>query len=211
MIPLRALGLLLLAPLLAGCGVTEVVERAPDGRPILIRSPQPDAADLAELDAAYRVTTVVNLRGEKPEEGWFQEERAGVEAIGARWLHMGVSGRSGPTPAEVTSFLDLVEDSAAWPILIHCQGGVHRTGVMTALYRIQYDGWPAEDAIAEMEDKWFDWTTTDRSGVKEFLRRYRRDPERRLPSQGAGERAGDEAAPAGDEAAAGDEAGPRAP
>lgn len=176
--PVRTLVLLALLALAPGCGVTQVVDRAYDGQPILIRSPQPDDEDLEELHEQHGVQTVVNLRGEHPGEGWYEEERRGVEAIGARWVHLKPSGKSAPDPATVDAFLRIVEDPSNWPVLIHCQGGVHRTGLLSALYRIQYQGWSPERAIAEMEDCWFDWTVEDRDAVKVWLRQYRPDPER---------------------------------
>ncbi len=174
---LRTLGVAVLL-VSAGCGVTEVLDRADDGRAIVIRSPQPDADDLRELAAEHGLRTVVNLRGLKPGKSWYWEERDGVEAIGARWVHMNISGSQPPRPDVQKAFFEIVEDPNSWPVLIHCMGGIHRTGVMAALYRIQYMGWSAERAIAEMEDRYFDWTVRDRDALKEFLRAYRRDPER---------------------------------
>lgn len=166
----------------AACGVTQVLDRAEDGTPIVIRTPQPDVGDLVELRDDYGVRTVLNLRGDRADReeryAWYDEERAGVKAIEARWEHLDISGTLGPTPAQVTAFFDLVEDPDAWPIVMHCQGGVHRTGVMAALYRIQYQGWTGDEAVAEMEDHWFDWTTRDRDAIKRFLRGYEPDPAR---------------------------------
>lgn len=173
--------------LLSGCGVTQVVDRGDDGTPILIRSPQPDRGDLRELAATHGVKTVVNLRGESPDKDWFQEEQKGVADIGARWVQLKVDGANAPSPEVVERFMNLVEDPANWPVLVHCQGGVHRTGLVCALYRIQYQGWSPEAAVAEMEDLWFNWTLRDRERVKEYLRAYqpvdRRVPRRMLAAR----------------------------
>ncbi|MEZ6185950.1 MAG: tyrosine-protein phosphatase [Planctomycetota bacterium] len=171
---LRALPLLLL---LAGCGTTAVVDRAPSGQVVLIRCPQPDADDLQDLKQDYGVKTVINLRGQHPNEEWYREEQIGVREVGARWVHLRVSGRSGPTPQVTQAFLDLVRDPANWPIAMHCQGGIHRTGAMVGLYRIAIQGWSSAAAIEELEENWFDWTIEDRSQIKEFLRSYRPDRE----------------------------------
>lgn len=172
----------LIALTCSGCGVTEVLQEDASGQAILIRSPQPDAEDLADLKETYGLKTVLNLRGESPGKSWFEEERDGVRAIGAEWLHLAVSGSKPPRPEELSEFFDLVEDRAKWPILIHCQGGVHRAGAYSALYRMQYQGWAPARAVEEMEDNYFNWTTRDRSALKEWLLRYVRDPSRRLPS-----------------------------
>jgi len=174
----RALPIVILATL-AGCGPTIVLDRSEDGRAILIRSPQPDADDLRELHADAGIRTVLNLRGEKPEKGWFQEEAEGVRAIGARWVHVPLSGSQPPPPEHVETFFSLVEDPANWPILMHCMGGVHRAGAFSALFRIQYMGWDNARAVQEMEDNYFNWTTRDREPLKQWLLQYERDPERR--------------------------------
>ena len=36
------------------------------------------------------------------------------------------------------------------PVLIHCHHGADRTGVICALYRMVFQGWPREEAIAEL-------------------------------------------------------------
>lgn len=48
-------------------------------------------------------------------------------------------------------FLRLVNDPANAPVYVHCKGGRHRTGAMTAVYRISHDGWTAEQAFDEMK------------------------------------------------------------
>ena len=163
------------------------MDREPGGRAILIRSPQPDEDDLCELHQEHGIKTVLNLRGDNPERSWYQEERRGVRAIGAEWVHLGISGSRPPLPEELEAFFSLVEDRKRWPILLHCQGGIHRTGAFVALYRMQYQGWPSERAVAEMEDRYFNWTTRDRSALKEWLLRYQRDPKHRLPAPAAPE------------------------
>ena len=35
---------------------------------------------------------------------------------------------------------------------MHCQQGADRTGTMMAFYRIAVQGWPKDDAIAEMKN-----------------------------------------------------------
>jgi tyrosine-protein phosphatase SIW14 len=183
------LGLLLLVGVAALGGIywatllhPEVVDRAPDGRAILIRSPQLTAKELAQLHAQEPIKTVLNLRGDQTGKEWFEAERAAVKAMGARWMHLRLSGKRTPLPGQVDAILDLLEDPTAWPIVAHCWGGVHRTGLVVALYRIQYEGWTSERAIADMEAHWFNWTTSDRSALKKFLRGYVPDPKRKLPN-----------------------------
>jgi len=39
---------------------------------------------------------------------------------------------------------------AQGPVLLHCQHGADRTGLITALYRIVYQGWSKSRALDEM-------------------------------------------------------------
>lgn len=55
-----------------------------------------------------------------------------------------------PTPWQVEEFLRLVDDPKNHPILIHCMGGRHRTGTLSALYRLEYDRWSPDRALEEM-------------------------------------------------------------
>jgi len=38
------------------------------------------------------------------------------------------------------------------PILIHCQHGADRTGLVSALYRVVYQGWTKEQALNELQN-----------------------------------------------------------
>ena len=52
--------------------------------------------------------------------------------------------------------MNLVNDPNNWPVYVHCKGGRHRTGALTAIYRITHDGWTAEQAFGEMKRYDFD-------------------------------------------------------
>jgi protein tyrosine/serine phosphatase len=56
-----------------------------------------------------------------------------------------------PTPEQLSLFLRIVNDPAQQPVYVHCAGGRHRTGVMTAVYRMEQDGWSPHQAFKEMK------------------------------------------------------------
>jgi tyrosine-protein phosphatase SIW14 len=60
----------------------------------------------------------------------------------------------GTTPADegVRTFLEIMADTRNHPVLIHCFAGVHRTGAYCAVYRMEFEGWSNEEAIAELKD-----------------------------------------------------------
>ncbi len=177
---IRAAQVLILVVLPGACGSVAVVDRDRDGRAILVRSGQPTAQTLERLRAQHGIRTVVNLRGEHPGKAWWEEERRGVAAIGAEWVQWPTGGRERPPPETVAAFLDLIEDPGARPVLVHCESGIHRTGMLVAVYRMQYQQWSAERALAELRRQGFRLGGRDRSALEQYLREYRPDPSRRL-------------------------------
>jgi protein tyrosine/serine phosphatase len=165
---------------LVACASTRVVDQNDDDEPILIGGAQPDRESLEKLHRLYGIKTVVNLRGESPDEGWYLREKEAVEAIGLKWIQLPTSGYEAPPAETVDAFFDLVEDEDNRPVFVHCQMGIHRTGLMLALYRMQYQGWTGAQALSEMRGNGFDWTRVDRSAVEEYVLSYTPDPERTI-------------------------------
>jgi tyrosine-protein phosphatase SIW14 len=84
-------------------------------------------------------------------------------------------------PEAIEKFLALMDDPDSYPVLIHCHAGLHRTGVLTAVYRMEYDGWSTEDAIRELKDNGFgEWQATSANDyIKQYILTYRRGIRRR--------------------------------
>ena len=109
------------------------------------RGGQPLGEDYAQL-AALGVKTVINLTNE--EDGREEEKRL-VEQYGMKYLNIPMTTRKPPTEAEIAAFLAAVDEEG--DVYVHCVGGRHRTGVMTAIYRMTKDGLNGEQAFNEMK------------------------------------------------------------
>ncbi|HXU38450.1 MAG TPA: hypothetical protein VN937_18990 [Blastocatellia bacterium] len=109
------------------------------------RGAQPRESDYADLSAAG-VKTVIDLQ----EDGEAREQQL-VEAAGMKFYRIGLSDSSWPSNEKAAQFLKLVNDPANQPVFIHCHGGKHRAGAMTAIYRMTHDGWSADRAYTEMK------------------------------------------------------------
>ena len=101
------------------------------------RGAQPAGRDYADL-AALGVKTVVDLT----EDGDVNEPGI-VQSRGMKFFRIPMTTHAQPAPQAVAQFLKLVNDPANQPVYVHCQGGRHRTGIMTAVYRMVKDGWTA--------------------------------------------------------------------
>jgi len=109
------------------------------------RGAQPDPGDYADL-AALGVKTVIDLQ----EDGRANEEQF-VKTAGMKFYRIPMNVHVPPTGEKLASFLRIVNDPANQPVYVHCAGGRHRTGVMTAVYRMTRDGWTADQAFKEMK------------------------------------------------------------
>lgn len=112
----------------------------------LFRGAQPEGRDYADLKA-LGVKTIVNLTSDDAEAN----EQAMTEAAGMRYVAIPMTTHAVPTPAQLAQFLGIVNDPASGPVYVHCVGGRHRTGVMTAAYRMTHEGWTGQQAFSEMK------------------------------------------------------------
>ena len=110
------------------------------------RGAQPEGRDYADL-AALGVKTVINLTSDDA----LAEEPGMVEDAGMQYVALPMTPRVPPTPEQLARFLQIVNDPASQPVYVHCVGGKHRTGVMTAVYRMTQDSWTADQAFNEMK------------------------------------------------------------
>lgn len=115
--------------------------------PAYFRGAQPVGRDYADL-AALGIKTIVDLTSG---EDALQDERDVVEQHGMQYVHIPMSTRRAPTDQEIAAFLAVVNGAASQPVYVHCVGGRHRTGVMTAIYRMTKDGWTGDQAFKEMK------------------------------------------------------------
>ena len=114
--------------------------------PNYYRGGQPKDQDYADL-AALGVKTLINLTSDDAQTN----EKSLTERAGMRYFQIPMTTHRPPTPAQLTEFLKLVRDPVNQPVFVHCVGGRHRTGVMTAVYRMTQDGWAADRAFKEMK------------------------------------------------------------
>jgi tyrosine-protein phosphatase SIW14 len=141
------------------------------------RGAQPNAGDYADL-AALGVRTVIDLT-----QGGHPEEQDLVARAGMHFYRIPMTTSDRPSEAAVADFLRLVNDPANQPVYVHCQGGRHRTGVMTAVYRMTEDGWTADRAYAEMKQFNFEGFPGHPT-LKNFVYAY--DAQRRARLRAAG-------------------------
>jgi tyrosine-protein phosphatase SIW14 len=126
---------------------------------VLYRSGQLNPAGLDRVIRERSIRTVVSLRAPGRSDSW--EERfcsdRGVKHVRLEprvWR----ADEKGDVPADdvVKQFVDVMEKRENYPVLVHCFAGIHRTGTMCAIFRMEFHGWSAERAINEMQQFGFE-------------------------------------------------------
>jgi protein tyrosine/serine phosphatase len=129
------------------------------------RGAQPSGHDFDDLKA-LGVKTVIDLTkdGDASEAGT-------VERLGMMFHRIPLTTTEIPSAKAVEDFLALVNDPSNLPVYVHCQGGRHRTGAMTAVYRLTHDNWTADQAYGEMKKFGFE-TFIGHPQLKTFVYDY---------------------------------------
>lgn len=108
--------------------------------PHLFRSALPDREDLPALQA-QGIGTVINFY--QREDDWLT--RSPLNAV-----HFPLHADR-VTDTDVIRVLRAIRDGQQrGGVLIHCKHGQNRTGIMAAMYRVVFDDWSREEAMAEM-------------------------------------------------------------
>jgi protein tyrosine/serine phosphatase len=137
------------------------------------RGTQPDEVGFTELKR-LGIKTIIDLREDSQEQTPLWARLADLQ-----YFNIPLTTKRPATEEQTASFLKLVNDTANWPVYVHCKGGRHRTGEMTAIYRITNGGWTADQAYQEMkrydfEDSFF-YPKSLKKYVYAYYQRYAAD------------------------------------
>ncbi len=142
---------------------------------VLMRSGQPRVRDLDQIRTKHGLRTIVCARGgtRHPLRGrWFRKERRWCAENDVDLVHMPFSDQRVPPEDVFERFLAIMRDQGKHPVLVHCEQGFHRTGILTAAYRIAIEGWSLADALNEMGQRGFETDQPKRAGLANALRAW---------------------------------------
>jgi protein tyrosine/serine phosphatase len=155
------------------------------------RSGQMTSAGFREMIERYHVKTVINLQHEDPDphlrDHWLGNaetpESQLCRDLGVRYVLLTPDILPEPNdlekqPPAVAEFLAILDDPASYPVLLHCKAGLHRTGRLTAIYRMEYEGWDTGSALREMRANGYGYGIASEHDdyVIQFVKNYKPRP-----------------------------------
>jgi hypothetical protein len=96
------------------------------------RTAQLDGAELKRFIAAKKIRTVINLRGTCPDTDWYIDECKATADAEISQEDITLSAKRLPAPAEVRRVVEVLEGTEK-PVVIHCQRGADRTGLVSTI------------------------------------------------------------------------------
>ena len=93
---------------------------------------------------------------------------------GVKLVNIVLRSRAAPSREELHAIKALL-DTITYPVLIHCKSGADRAGLMSALYRIEREGVPVEEARHQLSLKYGHIRQADTGVLDYFFERYLAD------------------------------------
>jgi tyrosine-protein phosphatase SIW14 len=171
------------------------------------RSGQMTASGFRDAIDRHGIKTVVNLQHENPDplmpERWLGKPRVRESELctelGVKYVLLTPDILPKPndltkSPPVVGEFLSILDDESSYPILLHCKAGLHRTGRLTAIYRMEYQGWGVGEALRELRANGYGFVASSESDdfVIQFVQNYKPRGDRLAPAPRPVERGANE-------------------
>ncbi|MBZ5763400.1 dual specificity protein phosphatase family protein [Rhizobium sp. VS19-DR104.2] len=115
----------------------------------LYRSAQPSPQQLADYVQKNGIKTVINLRGEDEAAKWYGSELAEANRLGVQHIDFRMSSSHELSPDQADRLFAIMR-SAPKPILVHCNSGADRTGLVSVIYSQQIAGVDEETAERQL-------------------------------------------------------------
>lgn len=155
------------------------------------RSGQMTADGLRQIVERYKIRTVINLQHENPDplmpDAWFGKphvrESEVCKQLKVKYVLLTPDILPQPNdlekePPAVAEFVKLLDDEKTYPLLLHCKAGLHRTGRLTAIYRMEKEGWGVGEAMRELRANGYGYGMASEADdfVIQFVQNYKPRP-----------------------------------
>jgi len=129
------------------------------------------ASNLARSVRQHQIKTVLNLRGANPDEPWYQAELQATLDAGATQVDLSMASDMWVSRQQARTILQVL-DTCEKPVLIHCQWGAERTGLVTAISELTRPDRTLEEARSQFALSYLYVKAGDGAVMEEHLDRY---------------------------------------
>jgi len=113
------------------------------------RSAQLSRSELENRIKEYGLRSILNLRGENPDEQWYRDEISISKEYNVLHYDIALSAEQEPTGEEVQKIMEVFR-KATRPILIHCMSGADRSGLVSAMWKVIIDKETKKEAEGQL-------------------------------------------------------------
>ena len=136
------------------------------------RSAQLDAKGFEQAIKAYNIRSIINLRGENAGKPWYDEELMTTRNLGVVHYDFRMSARTELSVSDIERVRNLLRE-APKPVLIHCNGGSDRSGLISAIVRLG-EGDTPDQAMEQLSFRYghFPWLGSRTVAMDNSLKGY---------------------------------------
>jgi protein tyrosine/serine phosphatase len=113
------------------------------------RSAQMDRDELEYYIKKYNIRSILNLRGENTDKSWYKEEMEVTKEQNVKHYDIALSASSEPGREDIQKLIEIFK-SAPRPVLIHCQSGADRSGLVAAMWKVIVDREPKSESEKQL-------------------------------------------------------------
>jgi protein tyrosine phosphatase (PTP) superfamily phosphohydrolase (DUF442 family) len=111
----------------------------------IYRAAQMNAGQLTRTIRDQGIRTVINLRGRNPTNAWYNDELDATLKAGATHIDLPMASDQWLARSQIRTLVETL-DTSEYPVLIHCQFGAERTGLVSAYSVLLRPGGTMEEA-----------------------------------------------------------------
>jgi len=113
------------------------------------RTAQLSGGKLSQYIEEYHIKSVMNLRGQNPGKEWYENEIRTCTKYGIEHYDLALSSTHEPNTKDMKEMIEIFR-TAPRPILIHCQYGADRSGLVSAMWKVIVDNEPKAEAKKQL-------------------------------------------------------------
>ncbi|NWF98117.1 MAG: dual specificity protein phosphatase family protein [Nitrospirae bacterium] len=113
------------------------------------RSAQLNKDELEYYIKKYNIRSIINLRGEHPDEDWYIDEKLVSLKNNLQFYSLRLSSSREPDYEDINKLISIFKE-APRPVLIHCKAGADRSGLAAAIWKVVIDKEPKSIAKKQL-------------------------------------------------------------